>query len=117
MIELGELESHFQEFNNRKNRVEIITISMDSREDAQKSQAQFPHLKVVADTDGKMCQALSVVHPGAGPGGSDTAAPTTILVDGQGTVRWLFRPDRFLERLSPAQVLAAIDEHMPEQGN
>ena len=116
MTELGELESHFQEFNNRKNRVEIITISMDSREDAQQSQAQFPHLKVVADTDGKMCQTLSVMHPGAGPGGKDTAAPTTILVDGQGTVRWLFRPDRFLERLSPAQLLAAIDEHLPARG-
>ena len=111
MTELGELESHFQEFQNRKIPVEIVTISMDGREDAQKSQAQFPHLKVVADTDQKMCQTLHVMH------GEDNAAPTTILVDGQGTVRWLFRPDRFLERLSPAQVLAAIDEHMPEQGN
>ena len=113
MIELGELESHFQEFKNRKTPVQIVAISMDNREDAQKTQTQFPHLKVVADTDQKMCQALKVMHPGAGSGGTDTAAPTTILVDGQGTVRWLFRPDRFLERLSPAQVVAAIDEHMP----
>jgi peroxiredoxin len=115
MTELGELESHFQEFRNRKNPVDIVAISMDDRQDAQKSQAQVPHLSVVADTDGKMCQALSVMHLGAGPGGKDTAAPTTILLDGQGTVRWLFRPDRFLERLSPAQLLAAIDEHMPEE--
>jgi peroxiredoxin len=113
MTELGELESHFQEFTNRKNPVEIIAISTDDRENAQKSQAQFPHLKVVADTDRKMCQTLDVIHPKAGHGGEDPAAPTTILVDGQGTVRWLFRPDRFLERLSPAQLLAAIDAHMP----
>jgi hypothetical protein len=39
------------------------------------------------------------------------AAPTTILVDGQATVRWLFRADRFMEQLSPAQLLAAIDKH------
>ena len=116
MTELGELESHFQEFNKRKSPVEIVAISTDNREDAQKSKTQFPHLKVVADTDQKMCQTLSVIHPGGGSGGQDVAAPTTILVDGQGTVRWLFRPDRFLERLSPAQVLAAIDQHMPEQG-
>ena len=96
-----------------KNPVEIVAISTDNREDAQKSQTQFPHLKVVADTDQKMCQTLNVMHPGAGSGGKDPAAPTTILVDGQGTVRWLFRPDRFLERLSPAQLLAAIDAHMP----
>lgn len=113
MTELGELESHFQEFKNRKNPVNIIAISKDDREDAQKSQAQFPHLTVVADTDRKMCHTLNVMHAGAGPGGEDAVAPTTILVDGQGTVRWLFRPDRFLERLSPAQLLAAIDEHMP----
>jgi peroxiredoxin len=115
MTELGELENHFQEFQKRNNPVEIVAISTDNRDDAQKSQAQFPHLKVVADTDQQMCQALSVIHPGAGPAGKDPAAPTTILVDGQGTVRWLFRPDRFLERLSPAQILAAIDEHLPER--
>jgi peroxiredoxin len=114
MVELGELESHFQEFAKRKNRV--VVISTDDREDAQKSQTQFPHLVVVADTDQKMCQALNVIHSGAGHGAKDPAAPTTILVDGQGTVRWLFRPNRFLERLSPAQLQAAIDEHMPERG-
>ena len=106
MTELGELESRFQEFKNRKSPVAIVAISTDNREDAQKSQTQFPHLKVVADTDQKMCQTLNVMH------GEDKAAPTTILVDGQGTVRWLFRPDRFLERLSSAQLLAAIDAHM-----
>jgi peroxiredoxin len=107
MLELGELESHFQEFKNRKTPVEIVAISTDSREDAQFSQRQFPHLKVVADSDQKMCRTLAVMH------GEDKAAPTTILVDGEGTVRWLFRADRFLERLSPAQLLAAIDAHMP----
>jgi alkyl hydroperoxide reductase subunit AhpC len=108
MIELGELESHFQEFKNRKNPVDVVAISIDDHENAQKSQAQFPHLKVVADTDRKMCETLNVMDPKAG-----TAAPTTILVDGQGTVRWVFRPDRFLERLSAAQLLAAVDDHMP----
>ena len=113
MTELGELESHFHEFQNRKTRVHVVAISMDEREDAQKSQARFPHLTVVADTDRKMCHTLNVMHPGAGPGGEDAVAPTTVLVDGQGTVRWLFRPVRFLDRLSPAQLLATIDAHMP----
>ena len=87
MTELGELESHFQEFKNRKNPVNIVAISMDHCEDAQKSQAQFPHLTVVADTDRQMSHTLNVMHPGAGPGGEDAVAPTTILVDGQGTGR------------------------------
>jgi len=103
----------FPGIQEKKNPVEIVAISTDNSEDAQKSQTQFPHLKVVADTDEKMCRTLNVIHPGAGFGGQDPAAPTTILVDGQGTVRWLFRPDRFLERLSPALLLAAIDAHIP----
>jgi hypothetical protein len=27
-------------------------------------------------------------------------------------VQWVFRPDRFLERLSPDQVLEAVDKHL-----
>lgn len=115
MIELGELERHIQDFKSRKNPVDIFAVSTDQREDAEKSQTQLPHLTVVADTDQQMCRALDVIHPGAGAGGSDVAAPTTVLLDGQGTVRWLFRPDRFLKRLSPDELLMAIDEHLPER--
>jgi hypothetical protein len=50
---------------------------------------------------------------GREPAGSDTAAPTTFLVDGNGSVRWTFRPDRILTRLSPSELLAAIDKEMP----
>jgi len=114
LIELGELESRFQDFKNRKDPVTIVAVSMDDRETAQKTQSQFPHLTIVADAGGKMCESLNVIHPKSGHGGEDTAAPTTILVDGHGTVRWLFRPDRFLTRLSPAQLLAAIDQRMLE---
>ena len=42
----------------------------------------------------------------------DADAPTTILVDGQGVVRWVFRPERFLTRLSPEELLAAVDQHV-----
>lgn len=50
---------------------------------------------------------------GTGHGDGDTTAPTTILVDGGGTVRCVFRPDSVMTRLSPAEVLAAIDKEMP----
>jgi hypothetical protein len=29
------------------------------------------------------------------------------------TVRWTYRPDRVFTRLSPAQLLAAVDREMP----
>ena len=107
MVELGELEKHQQEFAKRKLRV--VVISNDDQATARKTQADFPHLVVVADTDQTMAKAMDVIHPGAAQDGSDTNAPTTFLVDGSGTVRWLFRPDRFLVRLTPNELLKAID--------
>jgi hypothetical protein len=41
----------------------------------------------------------------------NAAMPTTFLIDGKGQVRWHFRPDRHIERLSAAEVLAAVDAH------
>jgi peroxiredoxin len=71
----------------------------------------------VADEDRQLSEAVEVIHRNSNPQGGDTAAPTTLLIDGSGTVRWSFRPDLFLERLSPAQMLAAVDEHMPQDGS
>ena len=50
-----------------------------------------------------------------GPQHGDTNAPTTILVDGDGKVRWFFRPDYFIVRLSPDEFLQAIDKTWPGQ--
>jgi peroxiredoxin len=111
MIELGQLESQWQEFEKRK--VRVVVVSVEGLEEAKATRADFPHLVVVSDAERKLSEAVAVIHPGSGPDGGDTAAPTTLLIDGSGTVRWTFRPDRVLTRLSPAQLLAAIDKEMP----
>src|SRR5436305_9508655 len=111
MIELGELERQWKEFDQRK--VEVVVISIEDRDKAKATQADFPHLRVVSDAQRSLIDAAGVIHPRAAPDGSDAAAPTTILVDGQGIVRWTFRPSRVPTRLSPADVLAAIDREMP----
>ena len=112
MTELGQLEGSWQEFEKRN--VKVIVVSVEDGEAARATQADFPHLVVVSDAERRLAEALAVIHPGSAPGGGDTAAPTTILVDGGGTVRWTFRPDRVLTRLSPSQVLAAVDKEMPD---
>src|SRR5262245_6199517 len=111
MIELGQLEAHWQEFEKRK--VRVVVVSVEDQEKARATQADFPHLVVVSDAERKLADAVAVLHPHSAPDGSDTAAPTTILVDGGGTVRWTFRPDRVFTRLSPSQVLEAVDKEMP----
>src|SRR5437870_2712399 len=111
MIELGQLEGSWKEFEKRK--VSVVVVSVEDGEAARATQADFPHLVVVSDAERKLAEALAVMYARSAPGGRDTAAPTTILVDGGGTVRWVFRPDRVLTRLSPAEVLAAVDKEMP----
>ena len=111
MVELVQLEKRHADFDRRN--VRLLVVSLDDRDDARKSQEQFPHLTVVADTDRNLISAAQTLHPGAGPGGKDTAVPTTILVDASGGVRWIFRPDRFLSRISPEDLLAEVDRHMP----
>jgi|SRR5438552_14552404 len=103
MIELGELEAKAEEFKKRN--VRVIAISLDNLKDSQSTQDKFPHLLVVADEERKLSEAVQVVH-------GDTDAPTTILVDGKGVVRWVFRADRFMVRLSPDELLAAVDQHL-----
>src|SRR5437016_2118832 len=105
MIELGQLEAKVGEFEKRH--VRIIAVSLDNLEDSKATQAKVPHLVVVADFEKKLSAALQVIHGDEGPN-----APTTILVDGQGVVRWVYRPERFLTRLSPEELLRAVDQHL-----
>jgi alkyl hydroperoxide reductase subunit AhpC len=110
MVELGELEAHQAEFAARDARVYVI--SLEDHQTAQLTQAQFPHLVVVPDPARTLIDRINVIHHGVAPGGGDAAAPTTILVDGDGIVRWVYRPERHIVRLSPQEVLAAIDDHL-----
>jgi peroxiredoxin len=110
MIELGELEAHHEDFSRKQARV--VVVSVEGGELARQTKNDFPHLTVVADENRDLISKAGAVHKGAGHDGEDIAAPTTILIDRNGTVKWLFRPDRPIERLSAAQVLRAIDENL-----
>ena len=111
MIELGQLERRHEDFARRNTRV--IAVSVEGPDDARKTQADFPHLTVLSDEGRGLSEAAGLIHPHAAPDGSDADAPTTILVDRHGTVRWLYRSTEVVARLSPEDVLQAIDTHMP----
>lgn len=110
MIELGELEARHEDFTRRNS--QIVAVSLEDQATAAKTQAQFPHLRIVADAQGRLIDAAEVRHKNASPDGRDAAAPTTILMDRSRIVRWIFRPDRYLTRLSPDELLAAVDRHL-----
>lgn len=108
MTELGELEKQQDAFARRH--VRVIAIANDDQETTQATQADFPHLVIVSDPAQNLAKAVEVIHRGVAPGGGDTNAPTTMLLDGAGTVRWLYRPARYVVRLTPSEVLAALDD-------
>jgi alkyl hydroperoxide reductase subunit AhpC len=110
MIELGQLERRHVDFV-RRNSI-VIVISMEGTDEASKTQTDFPHLLVLADEGRGLSEAAGVIHAHASPDSKDIAAPTTILVDSKGTVRWLYRSPEVIARLSPDEVLQAIDQHL-----
>ena len=67
---------------------------------------------VLADANKSLVGAAGVFHNAASTSGRDTAAPTTVLIDREGRVHWLFRPAGVFQRLSPAELLAAVDTHL-----
>jgi peroxiredoxin len=111
MAELGELESHHAEFERRK--THVVAISVEGPEEAKKTQAECPHLIVVADEGRGLSSVADVIHARSAPDGGDTASPATLLVDRNGVVQWEYRPERFVTRLSADELLAAIDKHLP----
>lgn len=114
MKELVQLERRHEEFANRGTRV--IAVSVEGPDDAQRTQAQFPHLLVLSDEGHGLSDAAELIDAkNVGPNNSAIDAPTTILVDRRGAVRWLYRPGAVITRLSPDEVLQAIDEHMQAQ--
>jgi peroxiredoxin len=111
MDELGQLEEQWQEFKKRN--VSVVVVSVEDLDDSRAIQEKFPHLVVVSDAKQKLSEAVEVIHPHSAPDGGDTAAPTSFLIDGDGYVKWWFRADRIFRRLSPSEVLAAVDKEMP----
>jgi peroxiredoxin len=105
-----QIERRHDEFPKRHARV--IAVSVEGLDDARKTQADYPHLTVVSDEKLGLSEAAGLIHPHAAPDGSDTDVPTTILVDRDGTVRWLYRSPSVIERLAPDEVLRAIDQNL-----
>ena len=111
MIELGQLERRHEDFDRRHARV--IAVSLEGPADARQTQADYPHLLVLADEGRGLSGAVDLIHENANPHGGDASAPTTVLVDRGGTVRWVYRSPSVVVRLSPDDVLRAVDQHLP----
>lgn len=111
MAQLADLDASSRDFADRH--VHVIAASIEGGPETQKTQADFPNLEVVSDSAKKLIEATGVLHPGSAMDGGDTAAPTMILVDRTGIVRWIYRPSRYIARPKAKEVFATIDEVLP----
>ena len=107
--ELRSFEQHLNEFRARG--VEIAAISVDSNQDSRQLCTSrgytFPFL---SDPKAEVIRRYGLLHPHAGPDGSDIARPGEFLVDATGTIRWVNLTDNIRVRSRPEAVLKAIDD-------
>ena len=108
MIELGQLERRHADF--AKSNARVVVSSIEDLEDAKQTQTGFPHLIVLADQDRGLSKVAEVIHAKSTPQGGDTSAPTTIIIDSGGIVRWLYRSPSAIARLTPDELLKAISQ-------
>jgi peroxiredoxin len=92
-----------------KTGVEIVAVSPDpnarSHEMAQRLRLGY---RFVADTDLAVTRRYGLVHVNGGAHGEDVPTPTTVVLDRDGVVRWLWISGNFQLRPDPDEVLRAV---------
>lgn len=64
--------------------------------------------RFLSDRNLELTRRYGLVHAGAGPDGGDVPRPSTIVLDRDGVVRWLWLADNFQVRPHPQAVLRAV---------
>lgn len=107
--ELRSFQQRLSEFNARGLRV--VAVSVDppevTRPHCQKMGYTFTFL---ADPKAEVVRRYDLLHPGAGPKGTDIARPAEFLIDANGTIRWINLTESIAVRLRPEQVLQVFDK-------
>ena len=93
----------------------MVGLSVDpleiNRRQRQKLHFTFTFL---SDPKAEVIRLYDLLHPGAGPKGTDIARPAEFLIDSTGIIRWVNLTENIAVRARPEQVLKAFNEM--EQG-
>ena len=97
--------------------VQPVAISVDAPGDSKPvvKRTGLP-FDILADHDLSLLSDLGLVHTGGGPGGSDIAVPSIMLVNAERRILWRYRSSRIQNRLSPDDVLDQV-RHAIEESN
>ena len=107
--------------------VRVVAVSVDDTAQSEALRARVGlDIEFLSDHEGVLLDRLGVrddagLIPGlsaAGFGGDDDVGraiflPTTFLLDADGVIRWIHRPDDYRVRATADEVVDAIDAHLP----
>ena len=90
-----------------------MAVTIDIPEEARTLQRRFENVTLYSDTERTLVQSLDIVRQDDfAPGGAESVIPTTLLVDADGTIKWIYRPQSIVRRLGVDELLAAADESL-----
>jgi peroxiredoxin len=94
--------------------ISVVAISVDppdiNKRQSQKLGYTFP---LLSDPNAKVIRRYDLLHPGAGPKGTDIARPAEFLLDSNGIVRWVNLTENIAVRARPEQMLQAFSGLQP----
>ena len=91
--------------------VRIVGISVDTPEiNRRQSQKLGYTFRLLSDSKTQVIRRYDLLHPRAGPKGSDIARPAEFLLDSNGVVRWVNLTENIAVRARPEQVFEALSQ-------
>src|ERR1051326_4399586 len=127
MTELGELRKRYRDIRARG--VESVAVSVDPPAITEKLRKKLDlPIRFLCDVDGTLMDPLHIRHDGGMPPAmvagevakinpsKDLFLATNFLLDEQGVIRWIYRPDTYRMRASIDELIAAIDRRARKRG-
>lgn len=108
MAELQGLQLSIDAFRQRGIRIAGVVVDSEAQNAAVVRSLGLTY-PILSDPDLRAIDAFGLRHRGQGPDGRDIAYSASVLLDGDGTVRWAAVTDNYRRRPTPADVLAAAD--------
>lgn len=104
----------------------MVAVSVDPREISEKLRRKLDlPIHFLCDVEGSLMDPLNIRDDGGMPpaliagevakinSSRDLFLATNYLVDEEGVIRWIYRPDTYRMRASGSEVLSAIDKLRP----
>ena len=91
--------------------IHVVAISVDTPEINRRQRKRLGYTYTfLADPRADVIRRYDLLHPGAGPKGTDIARPAEFLIDSSGIIRWVNLTENIAVRARPERVLEAFQQ-------